>query len=103
MKEKKFLFSRIVGILLLILISTLSHSVVFANAEMPKSIAQATLQNLKGKIVDATGEPLPGATVQLKGSTKGVISDMDGNFEFSNCSAGSIFNCVFCRNGDEGG
>lgn len=49
-----------------------------------------TLQNLKGKIVDATGEPLPGATVQLKGSTKGVISDMDGNFEFSNCSAGSI-------------
>ena len=90
MKEKKFLFSRIVGILLLILISTLSHSVVFANAEMPKSIAQATLQNLKGKIVDATGEPLPGATVQLKGSTKGVISDMDGNFEFSNCSAGSI-------------
>lgn len=90
MKEKKFLFSRIVGILLLILISTLSHSVVFANAEMPKGIAQATLQNLKGKIVDATGEPLPGATVQLKGSTKGVISDMDGNFEFSNCSAGSI-------------
>jgi len=90
MKEKKFLFSRIVGVLLLILISTLPHSVVFANTEMPNSIVQATLQNLKGKIVDATGEPLPGATVQLKGSTKGVISDMDGNFEFSNCSAGSI-------------
>lgn len=51
MKEKNFLFSRIVGILLLILISTLSHSVVFANAEMPKGIAQATLQNLRVKLL----------------------------------------------------
>ena len=32
----------------------------------------------KGKISDAGGEPLPGATVQIKGSTKGVIADMDG-------------------------
>ena len=50
MKEKKFLFSRIVGVLLLILISTLPHSVVFANTEMPNSIVQATLQNLKGRM-----------------------------------------------------
>ena len=33
----------------------------------------------KGNISDAGGEPLPGATVQIKGGTKGVIADMDGN------------------------
>ena len=42
MKEKKVLFLRIVGVLLLILISTLPHSVAFANAKMPKSVVQAT-------------------------------------------------------------
>ena len=34
----------------------------------------------KGKISDTGGDPLPGATVQIKGSTKGVIADVDGNF-----------------------
>ena len=43
----------------------------------------------KGKISDAGGEPLPGATVQIKGSTKGVIADMDGNFEFDDCPLNS--------------
>lgn len=44
----------------------------------------------KGKISDSGGDPLPGATVQLKGSTKGVIADVDGNFEFDDCPP----NCV---------
>ena len=45
---------------------------------------------LKGKISDTGGESLPGATVQIKGSTKGVIADMDGNFEFDDCPLNSI-------------
>lgn len=36
----------------------------------------------KGKISDTGGDPLPGATVQIKGGMKGVIADMDGKFEF---------------------
>ena len=43
----------------------------------------------KGKISDTVGDPLPGATVQIKGSTKGVIADMDGNFEFDDCPINS--------------
>lgn len=34
---------------------------------------------LSGKVTDHNGEPLPGATIQIKGSTRGVIADMDGN------------------------
>jgi hypothetical protein len=36
-----------------------------------------------GKIMDAKGEPLPGASVMIKGSTIGTNSDMDGNYTLS--------------------
>lgn len=35
---------------------------------------------LTGRIVDENGEPIVGATVKLKGSSAGAISDLDGNF-----------------------
>lgn len=33
-----------------------------------------------GIVVDETGIPLPGASVLIKGTTKGIITDLDGNF-----------------------
>ena len=33
-----------------------------------------------GKVVDAKGEPVVGAGVQIKGTTVGVVTDLDGNF-----------------------
>lgn len=36
--------------------------------------------HVKGKVVDSTGEPVIGANVLVKGTTSGVISDVDGNF-----------------------
>ena len=39
--------------------------------------AQTTL---KGNVADATGEPLIGVTIQVPGTTTGVMSDIDGNF-----------------------
>ena len=38
---------------------------------------------ITGKIVDENGEPLPGTTIQEKGTTNGIISDVDGNFSLS--------------------
>ncbi|MDR2472184.1 MAG: TonB-dependent receptor [Tannerella sp.] len=37
---------------------------------------------LKGVVMDEEGEPLAGATVQLQGTTQGVIAGIDGDFEF---------------------
>ena len=34
--------------------------------------------------MDATGEPVIGATVQVKGTTNGTITDFDGNFTLNN-------------------
>ncbi|WP_224995356.1 TonB-dependent receptor [Cesiribacter sp. SM1] len=45
---------------------------------LPGAIAQ---QQVTGKVTDAlTSEALPGATVLIKGTTTGTVTDMDGNY-----------------------
>ena len=36
--------------------------------------------NVSGVVTDEFGQPLPGSTVQVKGTTNGTTSDFDGNF-----------------------
>ncbi|MDD4534302.1 MAG: TonB-dependent receptor [Prevotella sp.] len=45
------------------------------------SVTQVQTIKVKGQIVDQMGEPLVGATVKVKGSKDGTITDLDGNFE----------------------
>ncbi|MCC9138770.1 SusC/RagA family TonB-linked outer membrane protein [Pontibacter silvestris] len=42
--------------------------------------AFAQSQTVKGKISDDQGAPLPGASVSIKGTTNGTITDVDGNY-----------------------
>ena len=39
--------------------------------------------NLSGKIVDEDNQPLIGATVAVKGTTNGTVTDLDGNFSIN--------------------
>lgn len=44
----------------------------------------AQTKTVKGVIYeDETGEPMPGATVSVEGSTRGVMTDLDGSFELT--------------------
>lgn len=43
-----------------------------------ESLAQS--RSVKGKIMDSDGMPLPGAAVMIKGTSKGVVADVDGNY-----------------------
>lgn len=43
---------------------------------------QQSKREVTGKVLDANGDPLPGATITLAGTTSGVITDMDGSFKF---------------------
>lgn len=52
------------------------------NAENP-TIKVAPKENIKGKIVDENGLPLPGATIKELGKENATISDIDGNFEIT--------------------
>lgn len=47
------------------------------------TIVQTDQITVVGKVVDENGESLPGATVQQKGTTFGVITDIEGNFSIS--------------------
>ncbi|MCW0483925.1 TonB-dependent receptor [Gaoshiqia sediminis] len=40
-----------------------------------------------GKVIDSSGIPLPGVTVVIKGSTKGTVTNADGNYSLSNISS----------------
>lgn len=44
------------------------------------AIVQQSADVLKGTVTDSQGEPIVGATVKVKGTTGGTISDIDGNF-----------------------
>lgn len=44
----------------------------------------------QGIVKDATGESVIGASVIVKGTTNGTITDIDGNFSLSNVKKGML-------------
>ncbi len=50
--------------------------------------AWAQERTVSGKVTDETGEGLPGVNVLVKGTTNGVVTDLDGNYKI-NVSEGS--------------
>lgn len=59
--------------------------------------AKAVQQNgtCKGVVKDVAGEPVIGASVVVKGTTNGTITDFDGNFELSGVSKGAVLSISF--------
>ncbi|AWW28676.1 SusC/RagA family TonB-linked outer membrane protein [Echinicola strongylocentroti] len=49
------------------------------DSSAPISIRIA-LATLTGRVLDDIGAPIPGATVQIEGTTSGTVTDVDGNF-----------------------
>ncbi len=59
-----------------------AHAVPF------QSVAQAGV--VKGQVVDAHGEPIIGATVMVKGTQQGAVTDIDGNFALDHAQKGTL-------------
>lgn len=59
--------------------SSASAPAAVKDANESKSIEQSNI-TVKGTIKDATGEPLSGVSVVVKGTTTGTISDLDGAY-----------------------
>ena len=55
------------------------NDVVFIVKRTTPGMPQETV-SLKGKVVDQKGMPLPGVTVQIKGTSLGVATDVNGNW-----------------------
>ncbi len=60
--------------------------------ESPKEIE--IQQTISGTVVDEAGVGIPGANVLVKGTTKGVVTDFDGNFSIE-ASAGDVLEISF--------
>ena len=49
------------------------------------TISSAIAQKeVTGKVTDDTGQPMPGTTILVKGTTNGTVSNSDGNYSISN-------------------
>ncbi|MFY0624876.1 MAG: TonB-dependent receptor [Reichenbachiella sp.] len=75
----KYIYIILLGLLA---ISPVTYAEGNGSADL-MSTAQAEDITVTGKIVDNTGEPLPGATVQQVGTTNGTVTDIEGNFSIS--------------------
>lgn len=70
--------------LMMLLAGTLSFSATAAASEsglLPEAAAQQQL--VKGTIVDVNGNPIPGASVMVPGSTTGTVTQVDGTFSLN--------------------
>src|SRR5688572_23792208 len=78
---KQWIRKPMTAILLLILLCT---------GNTITAVAQTGNGHVKGQITDADGGPLPGASILIKGTNRGVTSDLAGNFTFLNLSPGKL-------------
>jgi iron complex outermembrane recepter protein len=59
-----------------------SSSVSAPILALPKPV-EVIEKSISGTVTDANGEPLVGVNIVIKGTTKGTLTDVDGNFKMS--------------------
>lgn len=58
------------------------------------NVTSMPVKKITGIITDTNGEPIIGANVMIKGTTKGVITDIDGKFSIDTAT-GDVLNISF--------
>ena len=82
--------------------SILDRKIILSPSESRRAMQQP--KSISGQVTDSSGEPLPGVTVQVKGTTQGTVTEFDGNYSISNVpSAGTlVFSFVGMRSQEVG-
>ena len=68
--------------------------VLFSTSSLPEQQQQA-VRKVSGKVTDQTGTSIPGASVLVKGTTMGVVTDNEGKFSLTNLPANAILQVSF--------
>lgn len=55
----------------------------------------AQTQTVKGTVVDQEGQPLPGVTIKVDGSSQGAVTDINGEYIIQNVANGSTLSFSF--------
>lgn len=82
--SKRILFSAVMSSALLAGFPAMTY----AGADI--EVSQQASGKLSGVIVDSNGEPIIGASVLVKGTTNGTITDFDGKFVLNNVKGGIL-------------
>ena len=75
------------------LLEGMNCSVTFSNGHViisRKAPASSETKKVTGIVKDEKGEPIIGANVVEKGTTNGIITDIDGNFELNVASSSML-------------
>ncbi|MGV3507934.1 MAG: SusC/RagA family TonB-linked outer membrane protein [Sphingobacteriaceae bacterium] len=62
------------------------------NTKNKKSVSRAQLPpiDITGKVTDDQGESLPGASIKVKGTSTGIITDVNGSFTLKNVASDAV-------------
>ena len=80
--------------LILLAMSTGPAMATTGSAPIAAPVVQQS-ETCTGVVKDATGETVIGASVVVKGTTNGTITDFDGNFSLSNVKKGDVIQISF--------
>ncbi len=68
-----------------ILFSIQNRQIVLTSREtQTQAVSRQSGITVSGKVTDSSGQPLPGVSVVLKGTTNGTITDFDGKYALAN-------------------
>lgn len=81
--------ARTVNYLLLIAALCSSGAIYAADVVAPRVDMTQQQKSVKGTVTDATG-PVIGASIIVKGTTNGTVTDFDGNFELPEVNKGDV-------------
>ena len=78
--------------LLFVLLGVLGTTSIYASSssEMVNDLSDELQSTVTGVVTDENGSPLPGASVVVKGTTTGAVTDFDGNYSISAASDGVL-------------
>ena len=66
-----------------------NRQIILSGKETGSSVSQQQ-KTVSGKVTESSGTPLPGVTVVVKGTTQGIITDVNGNYSLSNVPADAV-------------
>lgn len=66
-----------------------NRQIILSGENSGVAVQQDKRTTLTGKVVDKEGEPLPGVTVVVKGTTNGTMTDLEGRYRLAEVPAGA--------------
>ncbi|HEY3389608.1 MAG TPA: TonB-dependent receptor, partial [Prolixibacteraceae bacterium] len=73
-----------------IIIKKVDKDIDLSSSESAAKTSAAPKRKITGTVSDEKGQPIPGVTVIIEGTTKGVISDTDGNYSIEAEAANTL-------------